>query len=152
VRGVPTFDPQLLRRRRAAAGLTQEQLAVAAELDATAVSHYEAGRRRPDAAVLRRLAAALEVAVADLLRTEPAAGEAPSLSTLRRQAGLSQAEVAERLGIRANTYSKIERGATGLIAPARVAALAGMFGVGDSEVLAALRRGGRPGQPDRTTG
>ncbi len=49
---------RLLREQRY---LTQEQLAVAAEVSASTVYHIEAGRGRPRTAILRRLARALGV-------------------------------------------------------------------------------------------
>lgn len=51
-----------LRAARIARGLRQSDLEQLAGLPATSVSHFEAGRRRPDAAQLRRIAAVLDVA------------------------------------------------------------------------------------------
>ncbi|EST33734.1 helix-turn-helix domain-containing protein [Streptomyces roseochromogenus] len=48
-----------LRRRREAAGLTQEQLAQRALMSRTHIAHIEAGRRRPDVKDARRLDRAL---------------------------------------------------------------------------------------------
>ena len=54
---------QELRSER---GLTQVQLARAADTDATAISHLERGRTNPAWGTMRRIAAALSVAVSDL--------------------------------------------------------------------------------------
>ncbi|MFG2328820.1 multiprotein-bridging factor 1 family protein [Streptomyces sp. NPDC048604] len=48
-----------LRRRREAAGLTQEQLSEITIISRTHIAHMEAGRRRPDVADARRLDKAL---------------------------------------------------------------------------------------------
>ncbi len=50
-----------LRAAREAAGMTQEQLALASGLDMANVSRYETGRREPGVRVIVRLAAALGV-------------------------------------------------------------------------------------------
>ncbi|MFE0105189.1 Scr1 family TA system antitoxin-like transcriptional regulator [Streptomyces sp. NPDC059009] len=46
---------QELKRRREAAGLTQEELSVRAVMSRTHIAHIEAGRRRPDVEDARRL-------------------------------------------------------------------------------------------------
>jgi transcriptional regulator with XRE-family HTH domain len=58
-----------VRKRRQARGLTQEQLAFAAEIDLTYVGGIERGIRNPSVVVLARIAEALGVEPADLLRT-----------------------------------------------------------------------------------
>jgi len=50
-----------LRRLREERHLTQEQLAVAAEVSTSTVYHIEAGKVRPRPAIVRRLARVLEV-------------------------------------------------------------------------------------------
>jgi transcriptional regulator with XRE-family HTH domain len=50
-----------LRRLREERHLTQEQLAVAAEVSTSTVYHIEAGKVRPRPAILRRLARVLVV-------------------------------------------------------------------------------------------
>ncbi|WP_328782219.1 Scr1 family TA system antitoxin-like transcriptional regulator [Streptomyces canus] len=49
-----------LKRRREAAGLTQEELSVRAVMSRTHIAHIEAGRRRPDVEDARRLDQVLE--------------------------------------------------------------------------------------------
>jgi len=56
-----------VRRQRKAAGLTQEQLAFAAEIDLTYVGGIERGKRNPSVIVLSRIAAALSIEPAILL-------------------------------------------------------------------------------------
>lgn len=56
-----------VRKRRQERGLTQEQLAFAAEIDLTYVGGIERGRRNPSVLVLARLADALDVRPMDLL-------------------------------------------------------------------------------------
>ena len=58
---------QVLRERRLAAGLSQEKLALEAEVDRTFVSLLERGGRQPTLSTLWRLAAALGVAPTELV-------------------------------------------------------------------------------------
>ena len=55
-------------RFRKTAGLTQEQLAFEAKIDLTYVGGIERGRRNPSVQVLARIAIALNVEPADLLK------------------------------------------------------------------------------------
>ena len=57
-----------VRQRRQERGLTQEQLAFAAEIDLTYVGGIERGRRNPSVLVLARIAAALGTEPLELLR------------------------------------------------------------------------------------
>lgn len=57
-----------VRKRRQERGLTQEQLAFAAEIDLTYVGGIERGKRNPSVIVLARIAEALGAEPADLLR------------------------------------------------------------------------------------
>src|SRR5437879_742324 len=64
--GEPTRFGNLLRRYRAAAGLTQEELAGRAALSVRAIQDLERGlRRAPHPDTARRLAAALQLGEAD---------------------------------------------------------------------------------------
>ena len=59
----------VLRERRLAAGLSQEKLALEADVDRTFVSLLERGGRQPTLATLWRLAAALSVSPSELIRS-----------------------------------------------------------------------------------
>jgi transcriptional regulator with XRE-family HTH domain len=63
-----------IRRLRVAKGLSQEVLAVDAEIDRTYVSRLERGLENPTVAVLERLAKALSANIDEFFRT-PRAGE-----------------------------------------------------------------------------
>ena len=56
-----------VRRLRLAAGITQEQLAFAAQIDLTYVGGIERGKRNPSVMVLARIADVLEAEPATLL-------------------------------------------------------------------------------------
>lgn len=58
---------RVLRERRLAAGLSQEKLALEAEVDRTFVSLLERGGRQPTLSTLWRLAEALSVAPSELV-------------------------------------------------------------------------------------
>lgn len=57
-----------MRRARHKAGLTQEQLAYEAKIDLTYAGGIERGRRNPSVQVLARVADALGLEPADLLK------------------------------------------------------------------------------------
>lgn len=59
---------KVLRQARKQSGLTQEQLALTAEIDRTFVSLIERGERQPTIRVLFRLAAAMHVSAAQLIQ------------------------------------------------------------------------------------
>jgi transcriptional regulator with XRE-family HTH domain len=59
---------KVLRAVRKEVGLTQEQLALAAEIDRTFVSLIERGERQPTVRVLFRLATALRVPPSQLIQ------------------------------------------------------------------------------------
>jgi transcriptional regulator with XRE-family HTH domain len=63
-----------IRRLRVAHGLSQEALAVDAEIDRTYVSRLERGLENPSVAVLERLAKALSANIEEFFRV-PRAGE-----------------------------------------------------------------------------
>ena len=63
-----------LRKLRVRRGLSQENLAVDAEIDRTYVSRLERGLENPTVAVLERLADALDARIADFF-AKPGPGE-----------------------------------------------------------------------------
>lgn len=65
-----TLFIQRLREAREALDLSQDELASRAELQPSAISHFETGGRRPSFTNLRRLAIELEVSVDWLLVLE----------------------------------------------------------------------------------
>jgi transcriptional regulator with XRE-family HTH domain len=75
-----------LRRLRVVRGLSQENLAVDAEVDRTYVSRVERGLENPTVAVLERLADALDAEIVEFFR-KPRPGEPPprSLPSGRRR-------------------------------------------------------------------
>jgi len=66
---------QAIRELRGQRGLTQRQLADAADVNETWISHIEAGRTNPAWGTIVRIATALDVRVSDLAaRAEEVAG------------------------------------------------------------------------------
>jgi len=68
-----------IKKFRVALGLSQENLAVDAQIDRTYVSRLERGLENPTVAVLERLAEALNVKIEDFF-TVPPTGEKPPKS------------------------------------------------------------------------
>ena len=65
-----------IRQLRDARGLTQKELADAADVNATAISHIERGRTNPAWGTVKRIAAALDLRVSDVAaRAEQLADE-----------------------------------------------------------------------------
>jgi transcriptional regulator with XRE-family HTH domain len=69
-----------IRRLRIARGLSQDVLAVGAEIDRTCVSRLERGLENPSVAVLERLAKALLANFEELFRAPRAGEPAPRLT------------------------------------------------------------------------
>lgn len=63
----PKLVGENIRRRRNERELTQEQLAVDAQIDLTYLGGIERGRRNPSLLVLVRIADALDIEIAELL-------------------------------------------------------------------------------------
>lgn len=68
MRDWPSIAGRNVRRLRKARGLTQEAVALEAELDLTYVGGIERGKRNPSLNVLARIAEVLGVDPADLVR------------------------------------------------------------------------------------
>ena len=131
-RGGTGFDGARLRALRHRAKLSQRALAARIGADETVIANYENGRAAPRVDRLGQLAFALGASPADLL---PADYEVESLERLRVQAGMLQAEVAERAGMTRTKYAAIERGQTATISPADARTLAAILEVDLDQVL-----------------
>ena len=142
-RSAEGFDCAALRAARHNAGSTQRQVAEVCGVTLTYLAALERGRKKPSPQLLFRLAEAVGVAPSSLLHV----AEAHTLTQLRSCVGLSQKEVAERVGLTDMSYSRFERGVHRL-PEALVDELARVFGVtpvtvrtaADSATRAALAR------------
>jgi len=124
---------RLLRRRN---GLTQSALAAAAAISRPSVTAYETGTAVPSPRVAAALAAALGVSIDHLTLTD---ADRAGLADLRYHAGLTQAQIAEHLGVSRNTFPGIERGERPPT-PAQIAQLAELYSTTSAEILAAWQR------------
>lgn len=148
------FDADRLRAAREGARLSQAELATRVGADAAIVSLWETREVKPTVRNLARLASALGLQVSDLYTPDSAAEG--TLAGLRVTAGLSQLELAERLGVSQTTISRWERAKA---APdwTEITAYGKALGVKRTEVAAAIdttaaRRGktlahGKPPKP-----
>lgn len=130
------FSPPRLRTLRQRAALTQERLAMAADVSPSVVGHWESGIAAPAAPALKRLAEALGVETIALTRLD---ADRLRLTDRRNLAGLTQAQVAAELGLSASGYATIERGARKPRA-AQVERLAEVLKCSPAEVQASWNR------------
>ncbi len=104
----------LVRITRTGFAATQDELAALLRCTTSAVAHYEAGRRRPDAQTIDRLG---RLTPGHLLahRARAAADRAPAvapgeIAALRRALGETQTVFGRRLGLARETVRHLERG------------------------------------------
>lgn len=109
-----SFDGARARAIRLAAGVCVEDLAAAAGVSPNTVRAAETGTRWPRPAVAGALASALGVGLAELSSTT---GN-PTLSDIRRRLGMTQTQIAERVGAGRQMVSRVERGVGGVGSPA----------------------------------
>lgn len=105
--GVRGFSPAALRKARADAELRPDELARLIGVTRQAVTAWESGRSRPSPVTLLALSEALRILPADLA---PIRETDLRISDLRSQAGLTQAHVAEALGVSTTVVGDLERG------------------------------------------
>lgn len=132
--GATGFDGARLRALRHRAKLSQRELAERIGADVTIIANYENGRAAPRVDRLGQLALALGASPADLL---PDDVRVESLERLRVQAGMLQADVAERAGMTRTKYAAIERGQIATISAADARTLATILDVDLEQVLSA---------------
>jgi transcriptional regulator with XRE-family HTH domain len=132
--GATGFNGARLRALRHGAKLSQRELGELIGADFTVIANYENGRAAPRVDRLGQLAQALGASPADLL---PDDYGVESLERLRVQAGMLQADVAERAGMTRTKYAAIERGQTATINQADARMLAVILEVDLEQVLAA---------------
>jgi predicted ATPase/DNA-binding CsgD family transcriptional regulator/DNA-binding XRE family transcriptional regulator len=144
----PTFG-ELLRRHRAAAGLTQAALAARAGLSARGVSDLERGARRaPYARTVRRLARALRLSAADRARLEAvvprrAAARPSPPAPPRSVAGNLPTPPTSFIG-RERELAEVRR----LLGQARLVTLTGAGGVGKTRLALEVARSVQADYPD----
>lgn len=115
--------------------MTRGALAQAANVHASSVSEWEAGRQVPRVETVAALADALHLRPEDLLL--PVEGAPLTLDRLRVAAGRSQQQIAAAAGMLRTTYSAVERGETAALSFAEHQALARALGVTDEQLQAA---------------
>ncbi len=104
------FDAGAAAAARAAAGLSQQDVAEAVGKTKALVQHWEAGRRQPYPETTRVLADLYGVDVEDLL-TSPLELALADLATVRRAQRISLEEMAERIGVSTRSVEQVEAGA-----------------------------------------
>ena len=104
------FDAGAAAAARAAAGLTQQQVADAVGKTKALVQHWEAGRRQPYPEITRALADLYGVDVEDLL-VSPLELAMADMATVRRAQRISVDEMAERIGVSTRSVEQVEAGA-----------------------------------------
>jgi transcriptional regulator with XRE-family HTH domain len=119
---VSPFDGARARALRLNTGISIEDLAAAAGISPNTVRSAESGRHQPCARVERAIARALGVTLHEI-RTP---GPFVTLRDIRLSLGLTQAQMAARIGVVRQRVSQIERGLGTVAAPAAWAAAYGL--------------------------
>jgi len=112
---VEKSEPVTIKSLRASLGMNQEQFGQSLGLSKITISAYETGRLRPSTKTREKIQEVFHVTLAEdepgpedgLLGVQP--GQACTLKQLRKSRRLSQAELAESLGLRVQTISAYER-------------------------------------------
>jgi transcriptional regulator with XRE-family HTH domain len=105
-RGVAGFRPDRLLEARTAAGLSQATLGRLVGVSETTVRSWERGTSAPTAHHLASIADAVKVTPAHLAPLSTT----PQLSHLRQQAGLTQVDVAQALGVHPGSVGYVDAG------------------------------------------
>jgi len=142
--GVARFSGTKLRAARDAVHLTWDALAARLGVSRVLVQHWAAGRRKPTAEQLPRLAHALGIAPDDLLDPPPAD---PTLAELRTGLHLTQAELARRLGLPRSSYAALEAGREGQLSDTLANRLAELLAVPAEAVQRAHRKAVTANEP-----
>lgn len=104
---------QNIKNLRERKGLTQQELAVRVDVAQSTVANWESGRREPDINILIRIAKLFNVTLDELVMKEltpPIPMYARNLAYLRRKHDMTQADVANLLGVSKATSCKYENG------------------------------------------
>lgn len=101
---IHTFDPTELKQRRNALGLTQATVAKRVGVSLWTLRQWEYGNHTPRTEPLWQLSVALECDIGDLLK------DPVTLADYRAQFGLTQAHLAQQLGVSRSTVSWWEMG------------------------------------------
>ncbi|MGY5099487.1 helix-turn-helix transcriptional regulator [Streptomyces sp. 900105245] len=110
---MPPYDGARARALRQQAGIGIDALAVAAGVSPNSVRSAECGMHQPRPRVASAIARALGVPPEELMCPGPAL----TLCDLRQSLGLTQAEMAEKVGVVRQMVSQVERGVTGVRSP-----------------------------------
>lgn len=110
------MNGEILKRLRIAKGVSQKDVATFLGIDRTTYLKYESGASNPNLSRLMQLANYFDT-TPDYLLNEPAAAHidnqtviGKALKQLRKERGLTQAEVADALHLNRSTYTKYETG------------------------------------------
>ena len=131
---MPDYFGSRLKALRKKAGLTQEELADVLGISYMTVRRWEAGKASPRVEDIPSIAQALGVPEADLLDTNASIPFGANLKALRRKAGLTQSQLADKIGVSLLTlfrWEKDERQPR----MSEIKALAKALGVSEAELL-----------------
>ena len=134
------MNGEILKRLRIAKGVSQKDVAAFLGIDRTTYLKYESGASNPNLSRLMQLANYFDT-TPDYLLNEPAAAHidnqtviGKTLKQLRKERGLTQAEVADALHLNRSTYTKYETGSNAPSAE-QIKNISKIFGVTTDDIL-----------------
>lgn len=118
-----------IRKYRTERGMTQKELAEKCGMFDSAIRRYEIGKQNPKKETLERIAAALEIDAFRIYTNDTGLTIGDRIRKYRKECGLTQSEVAKKIGVTKQAISKYEHNIVTNIGIETIAKLSDALGV-----------------------
>lgn len=118
-----------IRKARTERGMTQKELADKCGMFDSAIRRYELGTQKPKRETIERIATALEIDVFRIYVGDTELTMGDRIRKYRKDCGLTQSEVAKKIGVTKQTICKYEHNIITNIGIETIAKLSGALGV-----------------------
>ena len=118
-----------IRKARTERGMTQKELADKCGMFDSAIRRYELGTQKPKRETIERIATALEIDVCRIYVGDTELTMGDRIRKYRKDCGLTQSEVAKKIGVTKQTICKYEHNIITNIGIETIAKLSGALGV-----------------------